>query len=161
MAMTPVPASQAGMSVDQIAKRISSQLVEPVLMQAAGMVRDAMESVYHPIGHGRHKFNVPGPPYTTIHTVTKAKGPNETRILAGVSKDKFYVRMQDTGYDVGGMVRRSRAGGKSKTTHTGSGVTHVQGTRLLMNAALAMHDRVSAFLQAEVPKALQGAITKR
>jgi hypothetical protein len=161
MAMTPVPANQAGLSVDQVAKRISAQLVQPVLVQAAGMVRDAMESVYHPIGHGRHKFNVPGPPYTTIHTVTKAKGPNEARILAGVSKDKFYVRMQDTGFNVGGMVQRSRAGGKSGTTHTGPGVRHVQGTRLLMNAALAMHDRVTKFLQDELPKALQGTITKR
>ena len=161
MEMTPVPANQAGLSVDQIAKRISSQLVEPVLMQAAGMVRDAMESVYHPVGHGKHEWVTPGPPYTTIHIVTKAKGPNEARILAGVSKDKFYVRLQDTGYVRGGMVQRSRAGGKSRTTQTGPGVARIQGTRLLMNAALAMHDRVSAFLQTEVPKALQGAITKR
>lgn len=60
----------------------------------------------------------------------------------GISQKAFYAYFIEHGYDIGGATERSRAGGKSVTKHTGTGVKHIAARPFFRPTVDRMEDAV-------------------
>lgn len=152
-------------ALDAMAKHIDSKVLRTAAEAGAVVFRDAMESA----AAGAPFKTRTGGPYVRVTVHEQAMkipdyGLAYASLIAGpripAEESKWYLRLREFGWQIGGKVIKSRVKGKRVTRHEGPGVIRVWARPLLIPAAQAVRQKAADAVHKAVVELLKRAAAK-